>query len=442
MSSFPVSGIRIVESHCLRNVQQFKDKLLYWCDGFSASAVLDSNNWTQDVHSRCDLLAGVGERSSIVCQAGNALNKLAEFHDFSQDWLFGCLSYDLKNEVERLSSENPSHLLFPDLCFFQPRFVFELKGEELNIYKFPEDETYDVFQEIMDFKIQGEGAIQNPVQLQQKMDRDYYLSTVRKIKQDIVEGTFYEMNFCQEFFAENVQLNPVQLFDELNKNGRSPYAAYFKWRDQFLLCDSPERFLQKKGRTLLSQPIKGTIRRGVNEDEDQGLRRTLRDDPKERAENVMIVDLVRNDLTRSAIFGTIEVDELCETYSFERVHHLISTIRAELHPDKHWIDAIRHSFPMGSMTGAPKIKVMELSEIYEKSRRGIYSGSVGYITPDGDFDFNVVIRSLMYNAKTAHLSFQIGGAITYDSIPEKEYDECLLKAQGMLRVLQSGPLRL
>ena len=435
------SGIRIVESHCLSDAQDFKDKLLYWSDQFSHCAFLDSNNWTQDVYSRCDLLVGVGSRSIVVSKAGNAFDQLAAFHDFHQDWLFGCLSYDLKNETEALNSSNSSQLLFPDLCFFQPRFVFELKGNDLDIHKFPEDDLVDVFREVMDWKIDWKRAIQNSVHLQQKMDRDYYLSTVRKIKQDIVEGTFYEMNFCQEFFAENVIAHPVQLFDELNKNGKSPYAAYLKLGDQYLLCDSPERFLQKKGSTLLSQPIKGTIRRGETADEDQELRRALMSDPKERAENVMIVDLVRNDLTRSAVFGTIEVEELCETYSFERVHHLISTIRAELQPDKHWMEGIRNAFPMGSMTGAPKIKVMELIELYERSRRGIYSGSVGYISPVGDFDFNVVIRSLMYNAVSQYLSFQIGGAITYDSVPEKEYEECLLKAQGMLRVLHTGPLR-
>ena len=202
-----------------------------------------------------------------------------------------------------------------------------------------------------------------------------------------------------------------------------------------MLCGSPERFLRKKGRQLISQPIKGTIRRGVTQQEDEVLRQQLHQSLKDRAENVMIVDLVRNDLARSCQAGTVRVPELFGTYPFRQVWQMISTVTGQQHEQVDWLAAIKNAFPMGSMTGAPKVMSMQLIEKYEKSRRGLYSGAVGYITPNRDFDFNVVIRSILYNQIRQYLSFQVGGAIVYDSDPEQEYQECLLKAKGMLKAL-------
>jgi para-aminobenzoate synthetase component 1 len=210
-----------------------------------------------------------------------------------------------------------------------------------------------------------------------------------------------------------------------------------KFNDKYLLSASPERFLQKKGDTVTSMPIKGTIKRDGNPVKDEMLRTELRNNIKEQAENVMIVDLVRNDLTRSCTPGTIKVNELFQVYTFPKVHHLVSTVSGVLKPDVNGIDALRNAFPMGSMTGAPKVKVMQLTEQYEYSKRGIYSGAAGYFTPNADFDFNVVIRSLVYNQTSKYLSYHVGGAITWDSVPEREYEECLLKA-GTIESALSG----
>jgi len=246
------------------------------------------------------------------------------------------------------------------------------------------------------------------------------------------------MNFCQEFFAEGVRIDPLSMFDRLNQHSKAPFSAYYRLRDRYLLCASPERFLKKEGAKIISQPIKGTIRRGGDPKEDLGLKNQLASSEKDRSENVMIVDLVRNDLGRSCKAGSVEVEELFGIYGFNQVWQMISTVKGELEEGEDGIDAIRRAFPMGSMTGAPKVRSMQLIEEYEQSKRGLYSGAVGYIRPDGDFDFNVVIRSLLYNAADQYLSFQVGGAIVFDSVAEKEYEECLLKAKGILDVLQGG----
>jgi para-aminobenzoate synthetase component 1 len=243
------------------------------------------------------------------------------------------------------------------------------------------------------------------------------------------------LNLCQEFYAEQVAIEPIGTFLDLNTASPTPFAGFYKWQNQYLLCASPERFLRQQSDTLLSQPIKGTIRRGATTIEDEQLRQQLRHDEKEQAENLMIVDLVRNDLARVALTGSVHVLELFGLYGFRHVWQMISSVQAKRRPDCDLVDVLRAAFPMGSMTGAPKIRAMQLIENYEHSRRGLYSGSLGVIWPSGDFDFNVVIRSLQYNAATGYLSFQVGSAITYDSVPEQEYNECLLKAKALLGVL-------
>ncbi|PID89409.1 MAG: hypothetical protein CSB01_02115 [Bacteroidia bacterium] len=251
-------------------------------------------------------------------------------------------------------------------------------------------------------------------------------------------GDIYEINFCQEFFAEQVCINPEQLYNHLKKVSPTPYGCFYKTRNHYLLSASPERFIKKKGTKLISQPIKGTAKRGANKEEDDTIKHHLFTDAKERAENIMIVDLVRNDLSHTATKGSVKVEELCGIYSFPQVHQMISTVVANLRNDIHFVEAIKQCFPMGSMTGAPKIRAMKLIEQYESTKRGLYSGAVGYITPQGDFDFNVVIRSILYNATNKYLSFMVGGAITMQSNPEKEYEECLLKAKAIRKTLSSN----
>ena len=251
----------------------------------------------------------------------------------------------------------------------------------------------------------------------------------------IHRGDIYEANFCMEFFSENTTINPLEIFQKLNEISKPPLAVYFKNNKQFLLSASPERYLKKVGEQLISQPIKGTAKRFIDLIEDEKSKNKLSQDPKERAENIMITDLVRNDLSKTAQKGSVKVEELCGIYSFEQVHQMISTITSKLDTQYSAVEAIKTTFPMGSMTGTPKVSVMNIIEELEETKRGLYSGAVGYFTPTSDFDFNVVIRSILYNQEKEYVSFSVGSAITSGSIPENEYEECLLKAKAMLEVL-------
>ena len=205
-----------------------------------------------------------------------------------------------------------------------------------------------------------------------------------------------------------------------------------------MLSASPERYLKKVGEKVISQPIKGTAKRSFDIEQDAFLKKELKNSAKERSENIMIVDLVRNDLSHTATKGSVVVEELCQVYTFKQVHQMISTIISKVDATVSPVEIIKTTFPMGSMTGAPKVSAMKIIEELEVTKRGLYSGAVGYFTPTGDFDFNVVIRSILYDAKKQYLSFSVGSAITAQSIPENEYEECLLKAKAMFEVLQNN----
>lgn len=412
----------------------FLNRALAWSADFDPVCLLDSNQHRTYQPLEQDALLAVGAiRSFQQARGKGAFESLQRFWEQSPGWLFGHLSYDLKNDLEQLHSHHPDHLKFPEIHFFQPRYLLQIQGEEAIISSI-EDSPSAIFEAIL--KTLPLPECTGPeTRIQRRFSKKEYLEKVRAIQQHILDGDVYELNFCQEFFAESVSVNPRELYQSLNAKARAPFSAFYQLGARHLLCASPERFIRKKGNTVLSQPIKGTIHRGNTEEEDAQLRHELRHSAKDQAENVMIVDLVRNDFARSCLPGTVVVEELFGIYPFEQVFQMISTISGQLHPATHFVEAIKNAFPMGSMTGAPKIKSMELIERYERSKRGLYAGSVGYFTPNGDFDFNVVIRSLQYNSQEEYLSFQVGGAIVYDSVPEKEYAECLLKAQAMLEVL-------
>jgi para-aminobenzoate synthetase component 1 len=245
------------------------------------------------------------------------------------------------------------------------------------------------------------------------------------------------MNLCQEFFANSCSINPYETFIKLNRTSPTPFSAFGKFADKFLLCASPERFLQKQDEIITSQPIKGTSPKGDSCEDDSRLKVELQSNQKERAENVMIVDLVRNDLSRIAQRASVRVDELCGVYPFRQVNQMISTVSCKQKSEVDFVDIVKATFPMGSMTGAPKIRAMQLIEQYERSKRGLFSGAVGYISPTGNFDFNVVIRSLLYNRTKKYLSYTVGGAITANSIPEKEYEECWLKSLAIRQTIEN-----
>lgn len=423
VATFPVDALSI-----------FKANAYQWARSFSPVAYLDSNEYQDDRYGQYEMLMAVGAVDAIKLDAGNAFGSLRQFLDEKNDWAFGYLGYDLKNEIEKLGSANIDHLHFPDLFFFQPEIVLFIKDGQLTIASLTESPGEVRRQVLQSAPEKPANRVLSP-EIRQRVPQKEYLETIREIHGLIADGEVYELNFCQEFYAESAVIDPYAAFLRLNGRARAPFAAFLKMEGHYLLCASPERFLQKQGRQLVSQPIKGTIRRGATKAEDLRLRMQLQQDIKERAENVMIVDLVRNDLTRSAEYGTIRVEELFGIYPFVGVNQMISTVSAMLREGIHPLEAIRHAFPMGSMTGAPKVRAMQLIEGLESTRRGLYSGAIGYFTPQMDFDFNVVIRSILYHQKARYLSFQAGGAITYDSVPEKEYQECLLKAANMRDIL-------
>lgn len=427
----------------LKNIDLFKQHLITWGNQFNPFIFLDSckynkNQTSGKTYYEYDFIAAIKSVKSLNTDSVSNFKNLDRFIKNNKDWIFGYLTYDLKNELEKLESKNTDNLQFPAIHFFVPELVFISKNDQLTILYQDKDYTSEEIQqlagEIESFNTDLLDQKNHPKNISTRFSKPEYLETVHQLKEHIQRGDIYEINLCQEFYSQAI-INPEQTFLKLTETSPTPFSCYYKLDHYYLLSASPERFLKKKGSKVISQPIKGTIKRGSSDIDDQQLKEKLLNDPKERAENVMIVDLVRNDLSRTAKKGSVKVEELYGIYTFRQVHQMISTVVSEVEPNVAIIDIIKNAFPMGSMTGAPKVKAMELIEQYEKSKRGLYSGSVGYITPEKDFDFNVVIRSILYNKLKNYVSFTVGGAITSLSDPEKEYDECMVKAQAMLNVL-------
>ena len=422
---------RISASFPVHDKTVFKQQMLHWANQFNICCFLDNNQYTGNHHIHEWLLAA-GAVSQCMPYAG----KLAQFKTFTaqtHDWLFGHFAYDLKNEIESLSSSHTDYIGFPDLFFFQPQIVIQGCNECVTIH------CLDVAPETVFMQIQ-QTIVKAPVfmakpNVQLRTARWQYIDTIEKLQQHIVRGDCYEINYCIEFFAEDTIINPLLVYEQLIKVSPNPFAAFYKLHDKYLLCASPERYLKKTGAAIISQPIKGTIKRNTTDPQDEESKQQLYNSSKDRSENVMVVDLVRNDLSRVCKEGSVEVEELFGIYTFPQLHQMISTVKGVLKDDADVADVIAATFPMGSMTGAPKLSVMKLIEQYEHTKRGIYSGAVGYITPTKDFDFNVVIRSIMYNDSTEYLSYQVGGGITFYSNAADEFDECLLKAKAIEKVL-------
>lgn len=371
-------------------------------------------------------LVGIGIEHEIIGASLEDLTKLRKWLSEKDDMILGYFSYDLKNLLENLESKNSDRIEFPLFHFFVPKVVCLVDGKEVECYYHGEiDDQVDLQDLVKSRKI---GDTKN-----QQLKEEYVLQ-VKELQKRIQLGDIYEVNYCVEHSFEKTTVEPYRLYEELQMASPAPFSCFVADNGKYLMSSSPERFMQKSGSRIISQPMKGTNRKTVNNELQKA---NLRNDSKEFAENVMITDLVRNDLSRSAKKGSVKVDELCGIYEFEHVNQMISTVSAELRDDVHPLDAILNAFPMGSMTGAPKIRAMELIEEFEDFSRGLYSGAVGYFTPELDFDFNVVIRSILYNEEKKVVTFPTGSAITINSDPEKEYDECMLKAEAMRKVLMN-----
>jgi para-aminobenzoate synthetase component I len=429
------------------DVTIFKSQLLDWAQHSREIVFLESNNYPQK-YGTYDAVLAVDAFTSIKTDYYNAFEDLRQYQQQAKDWLFGYLSYDLKNDIEQLESNNFDGLEFPDLFFFQPKKIFFIRQNQVEIsyLSMCDDELEEDFENIIKSQKSTRGKAEQsgakvespktePITIAQRIAKENYIEKVNHMLGHIHRGDIYEANFCMEFYATDTVIQPLAIFQKLNSISEPPFAVYFKNYQQYLLSASPERYIRKEGTTIISQPIKGTAKRFEDPQLDLASKTELAQNPKERSENIMIVDLVRNDLSHTATKGSVHVEELCEVYSFKQVHQMISTITAEVAPNTPPIEVLKTTFPMGSMTGAPKISAMQIIEELEETKRGLYSGALGYFTPTGDFDFNVVIRSILYNASNKYVSFSVGSAITALSEPEKEYEECLLKAKAMHDVL-------
>ena len=416
----------------LKSHNTFKNKLIEYLRNYNSFCLLDSNSLGDN---ELDFLVAFSKEKELL-HSLDPFFDLDAFINQSSDWLFGYLTYELKNYIERLSSNNLDFQKFPIIHFFTAQIIINVKKKDVIISYNNHYSSVDIdkiFSSICNTSINNSSI--SSINIKPRVKKEDYIKNIISIKEHLKLGDIYEMNYCQEFYSDCTDIDPFLLFSRLNSVSNAPFSSFYRINEHFCICASPERYLKKIGERIISQPIKGTIKKLSNPVLDKENQKKLLNSAKDFSENVMIVDLVRNDLSRIAKKNTVKVDELTALYTYQDVHHLISTISCELDSQFTIVDAIRASFPMGSMTGAPKIKSMDLIEKFEDTLRGIYSGSIGYITPEKDFDFNVVIRSVFYNQQSQYLSFMVGGAITIDSDPESEYEECLVKAKSIFKIL-------
>lgn len=452
--------------------------LLDWAGSFDTYCLLNSNGFVTSWADGSSLACGV--RDEVCCSAellpaasyaglasdssgpaglpSPSLTALDTFRRKSGGRIYGFLSYDLKNELEPLQSPAGQLSGFPLLYFFLPEYLLHIrpgilvleteKAPDVLPFKIREllallgqnlqesGPTPELNQPAPAVHTSAPAVLALPPEIQARESLDTYLHKAGEIKAQIQAGNIYELNFCQEFFINSLQVRPEALYEQLNKASPAPFSLLFKFRNAYILSSSMERFLTRTGTKLISQPIKGTIRRSTDPEQDKLLAESLRLNEKERAENIMIVDLVRNDLSKIALPGSVTVEELARIYSFAQVHQMISTISAESTSDLSMTALLTALFPMGSMTGAPKLRAMQLIDQFEAVPRGVYSGSAGYIDSNGDFDFNVLIRTMLYDGDRQYLSFHTGSALTSLADLHEEYAECLLKAAGILKALE------
>ncbi len=424
----------------IHNLSVFKQQLLSWANQFSSCCFLDNHQYASPWQQQECLLA-VGAKAMLQTQAGKALAQIDAFTQLHRgQWIFGHLGYGLTYELMQQQSQHPHPDSFADACLFVPEIVLQCNDNSVCIYADDVRLADEIFKAIKSQYV-GNASTQSCMRIGQMtpvLSQAQYLQAIATLQQHILRGDCYEINFCQQFLVPDSVVDPVALYLSLCEVSPNPFSCYYKIDSNYLACASPERFLMKRGSKLYSQPIKGTAsRHKYNADTDETLKQQLQQSEKDRSENVMVVDLVRNDLSQICNSGSVQVAELFGIYTFPQVHQMISTIEGELRPGTSFGQILQATFPMGSMTGAPKPSVVSLIDKYEQGQRGIFSGSVGYIQPNGDFDFNVVIRSIVYEQTAKLLHYHVGSGITHYSVPEKEYEECRWKSAAIEQVLSN-----
>ncbi len=417
---------RIFSSYAVSGYDELKDKLLIWAAAFEVCCVLDNHNYLFPYHSY-ECLVGAGA-ATVIQPADSLLDPLSAFDAQHDDWIFGHLGY----EPEKTDAEKTDGTAFPPAFFFVPEVVVQLDKNLLSIGVLRGDAD-QLYRQIGETEIPAHKKYE--ASFHNRVSKEQFIETVIKLKEHIQRGDCYEINYCQEFYATDTFIDAADVYRQLTAVSPNPFSCFYRLYDHYALCASPERYVKKEKEKIISQPIKGTAPRDQqNAAHDEQLKQQLQESTKDRRENVIVVDLVRNDLSRVCVPGTVRVEELFGIYTFPTVHQMISTVSGQLQPGTGFSEVVRATFPMGSMTGAPKKRVMELIDQYEKTRRGIYSGTIGYITPGKDFDFNVVIRTIVYNHATGFISYHAGAGITYLSDPEAEYSECLVKAAALRKL--------
>lgn len=431
---------RRVLSVPLENVQQLRSNLLQWGASFDCFMLLDSNSDTDygqlpPLYLNYQFIAAAGSMRGFQFQH-HVFSALKQLVEEQPNWYFLHLTFDVKAETHGIASQHQDKLGFPAAFIFSPLWLVLVKKDIIELHYPPskgEGEAREVLRQLL--RPVGKSLKHSPTIKFHKPTFDEYQRSFEAVQGHLARGDIYEMNYCINFSADAASIDPVSTYLRLSDHSPAPFSVFYRYGNSFLLSASPERFLKKEGNLIISQPIKGTTRRGKHSSEDEELRLLLQNSAKDRSENIMITDLVRNDLAQFAEEGTVRVSDLCGVYAFRHVHQMISTIECRLRKDFSSIDAIRLAFPMGSMTGAPKRNALKFIEAYETFNRGLFSGSVGYITPEGDFDLNVVIRSILYNAVQHYVSIPAGSAITVYANALQEYEECCLKAQALMHVL-------
>ena len=352
--------------------------------------------------------------------------------NMATDWYFGAMRYEWKDVLEPPLGRSAQGPEVAHCEWFVPRFVVEWRGEQVFMHVAQGDDIAALTWANGLFRCRNQTSPDAPTGWVEGCDRESYLDRVDVLMRHIQRGDIYEVNFCTARTAHCPSFDPFISFGKLLANSAAPYAGFYRSGSNFALCASPERFLRFEMDQVVGQPMKGTRPRSQDPTEDARLRNELATDVKERSENVMALDVMRHDLSKVAASRSVQVDQLCAVITVPRVHQMISTVSARLRNGVTPMDAIRAAFPMASMTGAPKVRAMQLIEEAEGAPRGLFSGSLGFFAPDGTGDLNVVIRTLFFNALSGEASIHTGSAITALCDPEQEWEECQLKARSVI----------